>query len=194
MVMPKLIPGSLLSRKNDILFVASALAVLGTFAVLLGGIWDSASHALKIPDGFWTIQHVTVYTGVSIVALAASFGTIFSIKNKKMIFPMALLLAGSAMQLGGGYVDYNFHEKYGIDGLVTASHLTIESGLLLASVAGFVTLSKFGYAKTRMLVPFSIINVIFSATWVCFNLSLLVGATMLCIPVYDLFSSGCSVM
>jgi hypothetical protein len=128
------------------------------------------------------------------VALAASLGTIFSIKNRKVITGMIILLIGSTMQLGGGYVDYNFHEKYGIDGLVTSSHLTIESGLLLASIGGFLTLSKFGYAKTKKVVPISIVNIIFSATWIGFNLSLLVGATMLCIPVYDLFSSGCSVM
>ena len=194
MVIPQIVSKSFLSRQNDLLFIASVLAVLGTSGVLLGGIWDSASHALKIPDSFWTIQHVTVYTGVSIVAFSAAFGMILSLKNRKVILGMTLLLAGSAMQLGGGYVDYNFHVIYGIDGLVTSSHLTIESGLLLTSIGGFLTLSKFGYTKTKKLVPFAIVNIIFSATWIGFNLSLLVGATMLCIPVYDLFSSGCSVM
>jgi hypothetical protein len=194
MTIPKIISRSFLSRQNDLLFIVSILAVLGTSGVLLGGIWDSASHALKIPDSFWTIQHVTVYSGVSIVALAAAFGTMISLKNRKIILGITMLLIGSVMQLGGGYVDYNFHEIYGIDGLVTSSHLTIESGLLLTSIGGFLTLSKFGYAKTKKVVPISIVNVIFSAIWIGFNLSLLVGATMLCIPVYDLFSSGCSVM
>jgi hypothetical protein len=194
MVIPQIVSRSFLARQNDLLFIASILAVLGTSGVLIGGIWDSASHALKIPDSFWTIQHVTVYTGVSIVAFSAAFGTILSLKNRKVIIGMVLLLAGSAMQLGGGYVDYSFHTIYGIDGLVTSSHLTIESGLLLTSIGGFLTLAKFGYTKTKKLVPFAIVNVIFSATWIGFNLSLLVSAIMLCIPVYDLFSSGCSVM
>ena len=194
MAIPQIVPRSFLSRQNDLLFFVSILAVLGTSGVLIGGIWDSASHALKIPDSFWTIQHVTVYTGVSIVAFSAAFGVILSLKNRKVILGMILLLAGSSMQLGGGYVDYNFHQIYGIDGLVTSSHLTIESGLLLTSIGGFLTLAKFGYSKTKKVVPFAIVNIIFSATWIGFNLSLLVGATMLCIPVYDLFSSGCSVM
>ncbi|HEU5221484.1 MAG TPA: hypothetical protein VFU58_05435 [Candidatus Nitrosotalea sp.] len=194
MAIPQIVSRSFLSRQNDLLFFVSVLAVLGTSGVLIGGIWDSASHALKIPDSFWTIQHVTVYTGVSIVAFSAAFGTVLSLKNRKIMLGMILLLAGSAMQLGGGYVDYNFHQIYGIDGLVTSSHLTIESGLLLTSIGGFLTLAKFGYSKTKKLVPFSIVNIIFSATWIGFNLSLLVGATMLCIPIYDLFSSGCSVM
>lgn len=190
----QIIPDSFLSRQNDVLFVVSILSVLGTFVVILGGIWDSASHALKIPDTFWTIQHVTVYSGVTVVALSAAFGTMISIKNRKIIIGITMLMIGSVMQLGGGYVDYNFHEKYGIDGLVTASHLTIESGLLLTSIGGFLTISKFGYNKTKKIVPFSIVNVLFSTTWIGFNLALLVGATMLCIPVYELFSSGCSVM
>jgi hypothetical protein len=194
MVISKMIPKSLLLRKHDILFLASIMAVLGTFSVLAGGIWDSASHALRIPDNFWTIQHVTVYTSVSIVVLSSLFGVLLSVQNKKMLSSMMILLAGSLLQLGGGYVDYNFHEKYGIDGLVTSSHLTIESGLLLASVGGYLTLAKFGYAKSSKIAPFAIVNILFSATWIAFNLSLLIGATILCIPVYDLFSSGCSVM
>jgi len=194
MTIPQIVSKSFLSRKNELLFIVSALAVLGTSGVLIGGIWDSASHALKIPDSFWTIQHVTVYSGVSLVAFSAAFGILISIKNRKILLGIMMLLIGSLMQLGGGYVDYNFHEIYGIDGLVTSSHLTIESGLLLTSVGGFLMLSKFGYSKTKKLVPFSIVNIIFSATWIGFNLALLVGATMLCIPIYDLFSSGCSVM
>ena len=190
----QIIPDSFLSRQNDILFIVSILTVLGTFEVIVGGIWDSASHALKVPDSFWTIQHITVYSGVAIVALSASFGTLISLKNKKIVVGIIMLMIGSVMQLGGGYVDYNFHEIYGIDGLVTASHLTIESGLLLTSIGGFLTISKFGYNKTKKIIPFAIVNVLFSTTWIGFNLALLVGATMLCIPVYELFSSGCSVM
>ena len=194
MTISQIIPDSFLSRQNEILFLVSIIAVLGTSSVLLGGIWDSVSHALKVPDHFWTIQHVTVYSGVTIVALSAAFGTIISLKNRKIIVGMTMLLIGSFMQLGGGYIDYNFHEIYGIDGLVTASHLTIEFGLLLTSLGGFLTISKFGYSKTKKITPFSIVNVLFATTWISFNLALLFGATMLCIPVYELFSSGCSVM
>ncbi len=194
MTLSQMISDSFLSKQNDILFIISVLSVLGTFAVLLGGIWDSASHALKVPDSFWTIQHVTVYSGVTLVAVSAAFGIIVSLKNKKIILGIIMLLIGSSMQLGGGYVDYNFHQIYGIDGLVTSSHLTIESGLLLTSIGGFLTMSKFSYKKIKKIVPISITNILFSATWIGFNLALLIGATMLCIPVYELFSSGCSIM
>ena len=73
MAIPQIVSKSFLSRRNELLFIVSVLAVLGTTGVLIGGIWDSASHALKIPDSFWTIQHVTVYSGVSLVAFSAAF-------------------------------------------------------------------------------------------------------------------------
>jgi hypothetical protein len=190
----QIIYDSFLSRKNDLILTVSILAVLGTFTILLGGIWDSASHALKIPDNFWPIQQITVYSGVTVVAFSAAFGILLSLKNKKVLVGLPMLMIGSLMQLGGGYVDYNFHEIYGVDGLVTSSHLTIECGLLLTSIGGYLTTSKLSYDKIKKIVPFSIVNVLFSATWISFNLVLLVGATMLCIPVYELFSSGCSVM
>ena len=194
MTLSQMISDSILSKQNDILFVISILSVLGTFVILLGGIWDSASHALKVPDRFWTIQHITVYSGVILVAFSTVFGLIVSLKNKKIILGAVMLLVGSSMQLGGGFVDYNFHQIYGIDGLVTSSHLTIESGLLLTSIGGFLTISKFSYTKIKKIIPISITNILFSATWIGFNLALLVGATILCIPVYELFSSGCSIM
>jgi len=93
---------SFLSRRNELLFIVSVLAVLGTTGVLIGGIWDSASHALKIPDSFWTIQHVTVYSCVSLVTFSAAFGILISIKNRKIILGITMLLVGSLMQLGGG--------------------------------------------------------------------------------------------
>ena len=82
MTISQIISDSFLSRQNEILLVISIMAVLGTFTVLLGGIWDSASHALKVPDHFWTIQHVSVYSGVTVVALSAAFGTMISLKQE----------------------------------------------------------------------------------------------------------------
>src|SRR5690349_21744530 len=108
--------GSFLSKQNTVLLIISTLAILGTFTVLLGGIWDSVSHALRVPENFWTIQHITIYTGAGIVVSSAALGTLISLKNKKFNREIMVILIGATMQLGGGYVDYSFHEIYGIDG------------------------------------------------------------------------------
>ena len=187
---------SFIARSRTILSIVSVFAICGTVIVLLGGVWDTASHALRVPDTFWTIQHVTIYSGASMITFSAVMGSLLLFKtgNKKMEKGIKIILLGATMQLAGGYADYNFHEVYGIDGLVTPSHLTVESGLLLSSIGGLITLSTFEYGHIRKIIPLSIVAILLSAAWVGFNLFLLVGAVVMCVPVYELFSSGCAVM
>lgn len=186
---------SFLSRKERLSYTISVLAVFGTFIVLMGGVWDSSSHELQIPDTFWTIQHVTIYTGASIVAVAAMIGVMVMVKgqNKTINRALMIILIGAVLQLLGGYFDYNFHEKYGADGLVTPSHLAVETGLLLSSIGGFTIISKVKNSHIKKLLPVSIMTLLLSASWIGFNLSLLFGAVVLCVPIYQMFSSGCAV-
>jgi hypothetical protein len=187
---------SFLSSSKKIPYMISILTTFGTFIVLLGGVWDSSSHELRIPDTFWTIQHITIYSGASIVALSAGMGVMVLVKNENKIIhgPIKIILIGAVAQLVGGYADYNFHTKYGIDGLVTPSHLTVETGLLLSAIGGLIMLSKIRHRHIKKIIPISIMTVLLSAAWVGFNMSLLPGAVVLCIPVYQIFSSGCAVM
>ncbi len=187
---------SVLSRTKKITEISSFLAVCGTMMMLLGGVWDSASHEMRIPDTFWTIQHITIYFGASLVACSAIAVSLVLNHHeyKSMKKGMVMIILGAIFQLGGGYADYNFHEVYGIDGLVTPSHLSIEVGLLLSAAGGLVTLSKSKNHILRKMVPMSIISILLSASWIGFNLILLVGSVIMCIPVFQLFYSGCAVM
>ena len=185
-----------IARSRTIASIVTILAICGTVVILLGGVWDTASHALRVPDTFWTIQHVTIYAGASMVTSSAVVGGFFLFKttNKKMEKGIKIILLGATMQLAGGYADYNSHEIYGIDGLVTPSHLTVESGLLLSSIGGLITLSGFDHGQIRKVIPVSIVAILLSAAWIGFNLFLIAGAIVMCVPVYELFSSGCAVM
>lgn len=186
---------SILSSRK-ITEISSFLAVCGALIMLLGGIWDSASHEMRIPDTFWTIQHMTIYFGASMVACSAISATLVLNRHeyKLMKKGMMMIILGAIFQLGGGYADYNFHEIYGIDGLVTPSHLSIETGLLLSAAGGFVTLAKSENHLLKKMVPMSIISILLSASWIGFNLILLVGSVVICVPVFQLFYSGCAVM
>jgi hypothetical protein len=195
----KLLSGShnpFLSRSERISNLISLLSTCGTFIVLVGGVWDSSSHELRIPDTFWTIQHITIYAGASIVAFSAIMGVRAIMKggNKKIHGAIMIILVGAVAQLLGGYFDYNFHTKYGIDGLVTPSHLTVETGLLLSAIGGLIIISKVRNVHIKAMVPISIMTVLLSAAWIGFNLSLLFGAVVECVPIYQIFSSGCAVM
>ena len=58
-------------RENvgKLLFLVGILASSGVVIEVSGGIWDLISHMSKQPESFWSIQHVVVYTGVSITVL-----------------------------------------------------------------------------------------------------------------------------
>jgi len=192
-----LISTSFLSKINTILFIISILAICGTVTELLGGIWDASTHALRAPEKFWTIQHITIYAGVGMITSSSVLGMIIlflNSKNKVLFKGIMVLILGSILQLVGGYADSISHEIYGVDGLVTPSHLTIEIGLFLSALGGFMTLCKLDKRMTRKVLPIAIMTVLLSASWIGFNLILLFTSVVLCIPVYDLFSSGCAVL
>jgi hypothetical protein len=192
-----LIHTSFLSKTKTILFLISILAVCGTVIELLGGIWDASTHALRAPEKFWTIQDMTIYTGVRIIASSSVLGLIILLlnsENKTLFNGIKIILLGSILQLGGGYADSISHEIYGVDGLVTPSHLTIEIGLFLSAFGSFITLCQIEKRKTRKIMSVAIMTVLLSASWIGFNLILLFASVVLCIPVYDLFSSGCAVL
>ena len=198
MHLPDTLYSSLIFRTKTLALVISILAVSGTVTELLGGIWDASSHAMREPEQFWTIQHVVIYTGVSMIAASAILGLVLLItinKNKMVLKGIKIVILGSVLQLTAGYADSVSHEIYGVDGLVTPSHLILETGLLLSALGGFIILCYIDRGKTRkMMMPLAIMTVILSATWIGFNLFLLFGAIVLCVPVYEMFSSGCAVL
>ena len=197
MRLSNLISTSFLSKTKTILFVISILAICGTVTELLGGIWDASTHALRAPEKFWTIQHVTIYAGVGMIVSSSVLGilTLFlNSKNKILFKGIKIILLGSVLQLVGGYADSISHEIYGVDGLVTPSHLTIETGLFLSALGSFLTLCQVDKRNTRKVMTVAIMAVLLSASWICFSLILLFTSVVLCIPVYDLFSSGCAIL
>ncbi len=196
MYLPNRFTISVLSKFKKITEISSFLSMCGSTIMLLGGVWDSASHELRIPDTFWTVQHITIYSGASMVACSAIATALIlnHCKQKIMKKGMIMILCGAILQLGGGYADYNFHEIYGIDGLVTPSHLSVEAGLLLSSAGSFIMLSKSQNRILLKMAPLSIMSILLSSSWIGFNLVLLGGSVVLCVPVFQLFYSGCALM
>ncbi len=82
MYLKQRIINSVLPNPQTLTIIVSLLATLGVFLELLGGIWDASSHAVRAPEQFWSIQHVVVYSGVSIVAASSILG--FVMLHKKI--------------------------------------------------------------------------------------------------------------
>lgn len=188
---------SIITKSTTLVSFISVLAVLGPVVTVSGGFWDAISHLLKEPELFWTIQHITVYFGVSLISCAAVIGMMILRKNHiqgSLGTGIKLVIAGAAIQLVSGFGDSLSHEVYGIDGLISWSHQPLEIGLVLASLGGFLILKNREHTQLKVLIPFSIVSFIFFTTWLAFNFVLILGHTIQCIPVYQIFSSGCAIL
>lgn len=188
---------SLLVKPNNLLSIVAVLAVIGPVVILSAGIWDAISHLQGRPELFWTIQHISVYTGVSLVTAAGAIGLLLLVRNvvkgilKKGI---QLVIIGSIIQLVSGFGDSLSHEVYGIDGLLSWSHQPLEFGIILAALGGFLIMKSRQHTKLKVFLPFSIIALLLLTGWLGFNVFLFFGHVIQCIPVYSIFSSGCSIL
>jgi hypothetical protein len=184
-------------KPSKLVVLVAILATFGTVQMLTAGVWDAASHALKEPESFWSIQHVAVYAGVGMVSLSAVLGG-FLLKTTNtegfLKLGIQIIIAGAILQLVAGYADSVSHEIFGIDGLISWSHQPLELGLVLSVLGSFLVLKSNTEKRLSKFLPFSIMTLILSVSWLGFNLLLLVGAQIMCIPVYEFFSSGCAIL
>ncbi len=191
------ITNSTLAKPATLVSIVSILAVIGPVVVVSAGFWDAISHLQKEPELFWSIQHIIVYTGVSMTSCAAITGCILLFRksvHRSLKTGIILVIAGSIIQLISGFVDSLSHEVFGIDGLISWSHQPLELGLVLASLGGVLILKNRENTKLKAFLPFSIVAFLFLTTWLIFNLVLIFGHTIQCIPVYEIFSSGCAIL
>ena len=177
--------------------LVSILAVFGPFISVSGGFWDAVNHLINEPDYFWSIQHMVVYFGVSLVASAGFLGLFLLLKKSvhgTLKTGISLVVIGAIIQLVAGFADSVSHDVYGIDGLISWSHQPLEIGLVLAALGGFLVLKNREHTKLKILIPFSIIAFLFFTTWLVFNFALIFGHTIQCIYIHVIFSSGCSIL
>ena len=188
---------STLAKPTTLVFIVSILAVIGSVIIVSAGLWDAISHLQQEPEFFWSIQHIIVYTGVSMTSCAAFIGCILLLRksvHRSLKTGIILVIVGTVIQLISGFADSLSHELYGIDGLISWSHQPLELGLVLVSLGGVLIIKNREHTKLKVFLPFAIVTFLFLTTWLIFNLILIFGHTIQCIPVYEIFSSGCSIL
>ena len=191
------ISNSILAKPTTLVSIVSIFAVIGPTVIVSAGFWDAISHLQQEPEFFWSIQHIVVYTGVSMTSCAAIIGCILLFRKsvrRSLKTGIKLVITGSVIQLISGFGDSLSHDVFGIDGLISWSHQPLEFGLVLASLGGVLILKNREHTKLKVFLPFSIVAFLFFTTWLIFNLILIFGHTIQCIPVYEIFSSGCSIL
>jgi hypothetical protein len=137
------------------------LATVGVFIQTEGASWDVMSHLLRRPETFFTPSHTMLYTGVGLLIISAAISVYLLRKNydeirtKSFSTALKLLITGSAISLVAGPSDYLWHQVFGVDGLLSPTHLTLVTGMLINSIAvvlGFARIIVyFPTAKERRL-------------------------------------------
>ena len=184
-------------KSDNLVHIICILSVIGPVITVSAGFWDAISHLQKEPEFFWSPSHMIVYTGVSMTAVAAVLGSILIIRKSihlSLKTGIKLVMIGSVIQIISGFGDSLSHEVFGIDGLISWSHQPLELGLVLGSLGGLLILKNREHTKLKLLLPFSIVTFLFFTIWLGFNLVLIFGHTIQCIPVYEIFSSGCAIL
>ena len=185
------------TKSTTLVSFVSILAVIGPIVIVSAGFWDAISHLQKEPEFFWSPSHIVVYFGVSMTTCAAIMGTILLIRKSvhgSLKTGIKLVIVGSILQIVSGFGDSLSHDVFGIDGLISWSHQPLELGLVLASLGAVLILKNREHTKLKIFLPFSIVAFLFFSTWLIFNLVLFFGHTIQCIQIYEIFSSGCSIL
>jgi hypothetical protein len=159
------------------------VSTLGSFMQISGASWDVTSHLLNQPDSFFTPSHAMLYIGIGLLAFSAGVGS-YLLRRKKIIqynsisLSFKLLIIGSFLSLIAGPLDYFWHQIFGLDGLLSPTHITLATGMLINSVAVFIGLygvmnnisSRKNLAKI-FLIP-SLSSLWFTSIWYVFILVL----------------------
>jgi hypothetical protein len=124
------------------------LATIGVFIQTEGASWDVTSHLLRRPETFFTPSHTMLYTGVGLSIIAAAISAHLLRKNdaeirtKSFSTALKLLIIGSAISLVAGPSDYLWHQVFGVDGLLSPTHLTLVTGMLINCIAVVIGLAR----------------------------------------------------
>jgi len=158
-----------------VVFFAS---LAGTTLAMWGGSWDITSHLLRTPETFFTPAHSILYIGVGISVISAIMSSALYLRKKELIDKsfstgLRLIIIGSAVQLIAGPGDFYWHELFGIDGLLSPTHITLALGILTTLVGVVIGFSRINFHLQgnnfiKIILPITYGIFWFSIMWLIF--------------------------
>lgn len=152
---------------SKIIIVILITALFGTILQTWGGSWDITNHQLGEPEIFFTPSHGILYAGVGIGLITAIMSVIALLKNKEILkksfsLGLKLIIIGSLFQIIAGPGDYYWHEIFGTDGLLSPTHLTLITGILIQSIGIVIGLARlipynFKVVKPTLIFAFGVL-------------------------------------
>ncbi len=152
-----------------LVLVILTVSLLGSVLQIWGGSWDITSHLLGAPESFFTPPHAILYSGVGIGVVAGVMASVILIKNKEVreasfSLGLKLMIVGSLIQIVAGPSDYAWHELFGVDGLLSPTHLTLITGILIQSVGIVIGLTRLVRFDLKIVKPALVVS--FSSLWI----------------------------
>jgi hypothetical protein len=153
---------------------ALGIGVVGTFLQVAGANWDVSSHILGIVDTFFTTPHLVLYLGIFLSLFSGLLGVWISgrLKDGRLtpsVTGFRLSLAGSAIQLIAGPLDFWWHSAYGFDPfLFTPTHSMLIVGLAMTGVGMVIGAARLSQITGGKLVK-ALLVLALSSIWLDVN-------------------------
>jgi len=166
-------------KTRNLALVSFFICLAGVSLSMWGASWDITSHLLRTPETFFTPSHMVLYTGVGISLIGGILGLVLILTQKQtrgrsFVFGTKIIVIGAFMQIIAGPGDFYWHELFGIDGLLSPTHLALALGIIIVSVGaiiGLVRIRSEFHQKNKLLesiIPISFGIFWFSIMWLIF--------------------------
>lgn len=159
--------------------ISFLIALIGVSLSMWGASWDITSHLLRTPETFFTPSHGVLYSGVGISLVSAILCIVMLLikkqtRNQPFTFGMKLVIVGVLMQIVAGPGDFYWHELFGIDGLLSPTHLTLALGIMIVSIGSLIGFARIyshlenNSNSIKLILPTSFGVFWFSVMWLVF--------------------------
>lgn len=127
----------------DRFFAGALLVSIGILLTTTGGSWDITNHLINKPETFFSVPHTVLYSGAA-VAVAGSLTMLRSRTNSAPLrsLPTRIAVIGSIILVCAGPADFAWHQAFGLDGLLSPTHLMLVSGMILSSLGGLIGIRR----------------------------------------------------
>lgn len=137
------------TANTGIPLISFCIATIGVALSFWGASWDVTAHLLRTPETFFTPSHTILYTGVGISLISAIVSIFVLVRQRNartnsFVFGSKLIIAGAILQIVAGPGDFYWHELFGIDGLLSPTHILLGLGVIIVSIGSMI-----GFARIR---------------------------------------------
>jgi len=156
--------------------IANLVISVGIIMVTGGGSWDITNHILNKPETFFAPPHAILYSGVGLALLGFVLLFVAWKKSGKLAQfrnGIKITTIGIASLLSAGPIDFMWHSKFGLDGLLSPPHLVLIAGMGLTSIGALInTKSLYSEKPNKTAIILSMIPVWLSITGLFYSFSL----------------------